>query len=419
MRGCTFARLTARQLLARYPRYLAYGFLHCLSSAVGQTYFVGLFVPAVSAAYGWADGTFAALYSGVTLAAAFLLPAGGAQVDRRPARTVTTALALALAAALCVLAATPHVVLFAAALLVARLGGQAVLPLISSTTVGRYFEAGRGRALALTNVGKSVAEVVVPPAAAALLTGAGFAAVWYAGAAWLALGFLPLTWWLLPRGDAFQRADSAAAAGPKTHVPSGHPSDAPAAASLTVREAFRDRSLRLTLPAYVFAPFVITGVIFNQALVGEARGVSAAAIAWGVSAYGLARTVCVLAGGPVVDRLGAERVLRAVHLPMLAGLALLAFAKSPWALTGFLVLAGMGMGVEGVLWPALWAERYGPRHLGGIKGAIRVFMVLGTAAAPVLFGYGIAALGVRPVLAAALAYGALAVALVWWRGARR
>lgn len=390
----------------RHPRYLAFGFLHFFCSAVGQTFFVSLFVADVTAELAWAEGTFARLYAGVTLLAAGLLPVVGTQVDRRSVRTVSTVTAAALAAGLVALALTRSTWAFAVALLTVRLGGQGVLPLVGSTTVGRFFTEGRGRALSLAIIGVSVAEVIVPPSATAAIGAFGYARVWFAAAGLLLGGFVPLAWWLVRRGDVFQRASAVAAAA--TPTPGG---------SWTRGRALRDPRFRWMAPAYVFTPFAITGIVFNQSLLAEARGFTAAWMALGLSAYGLARAAMTLGGGALADRLGPVRVLRVAYAPALAGLALLALVDARWAVPAFFALAGLTAGAESVAWPALWAGRYGPQHLGSIKSSARVIAVVSTAAAPVAVsaGFGVSP---RQTLLAVAGYGAAAVALLWLGGGR-
>ena len=402
------------RLWRTHPRPLAYGLLHFASSAVGQTFFVSLFVAEVTAAMAWEPDTFAGLYSAVTLAAALALPYVGTLVDRYPVRYVSTAAALTIAVALCGLALAKTTWLFAPALLLARLGGQGVLPLIGSTTVGRYFTAERGRALSATAIGTSLAEVSVPPLAVFAIATYGYGVAWLTAAGYLALVFVPLAWWLIPRHHAFQTAEGAATRGEDTaaDVPVADVLPPRPPRSYTRAEVLADARFRLVVPALVLSPFVLTGLIFNQGLIAEARGYTAAWMALGISCYGVARGAMTLLGGGLIDRYSAERLIQLVAAPMLTGLVVLLLADGAWTIPAFFVLAGLATGAESVVWPALWAERYGPRHLGSIKSATRLLMVLTTAAAPVLFtwvlGYGLPVL-----LAGLLAYAVTAVALVW------
>ncbi len=96
---------------------------------------------------------------------------------------------------------------------------------------------------------------------------------------------------------------------------------------------------------------------------------------------------------------------------MVVGLVCLLVIESEAAVPAFFVLAGATAGSESVLWPALWAERYGPAHLGSIKSATRVLMVLMTAVAPVLFSW-LLGFGLVVLLVSLLGYAVVAVGLV-------
>ncbi len=399
--------MPALDFLLAHPRKIAFGWLHFFGSAVGQTFFVSLFVASVTAEFGWGERTFAGLYSGVTLASAVALPFVGTQVDRHRARYVSTATALALAVALVALALTQNVWVFGVALFVARLGGQGVLPLIGSTTIGRFFDASRGRALSATVIGTALSEIVLPPLVVLGIARLGYALVWVAAAGFMVLVFVPLVWWLVPRRDPFQRASDLVAPGVEV-LPKGVHTQR----SWTRAEVLRDPRFWLVAPAFVLTPFVLTGIIFNQTLVAELRGYTATWMAFGISAYGLARGVMTLSGGALVDGLSAKRLVRFVAAPMLVGLGCLLFIEGEAAVPAFFILAGATAGAESVLWPALWAERYGPAHLGSIKSATRVLMVLMTAVAPVLFSW-LLGFGLGVLLLVLLGYAALAVGLVW------
>ena len=105
------------------PRYLAFGFLHYFFSAVGQTFFISLFVASMTEQMDWADNTFATIYSAVTLVAAFVLPVIGKQIDRTRVRYVSTITALLLLAGTLVLSFSQELALLVVGLFVVRLGG--------------------------------------------------------------------------------------------------------------------------------------------------------------------------------------------------------------------------------------------------------------------------------------------------------
>lgn len=353
----------------------------------------------------WAEGTFAAIYSGVTLVAAFLLPVIGVQVDRLRIRYVSTFTAISLIAALLVLAFTHNVYFLVPALFVARLGGQGVLPLIGSTTIGRYFTAERGRALSTSIIGISVAEVIIPPAAVYLMEQRGYETVWLAMAAAVAVIFLPAIWLLIRRYDNFQRGDTVAEEQAATSP------EVTTETSWTRGQVLKDRRFQLLIPVFIFLPFIFTGLVFNQSVIGDQRGYTAAWMALGLSAYGLTKVFCLLLAGSLTDLHGPAKMLRFAYLPLLVGLAILLFFPGDYSVPVFFGLAGITAGVESVLMPALWAERYGPRFLGSIKSTVRLLVVLAAAAAPIVFSFGFR-WGIEAWLGVILAYGVSCLVLL-------
>ena len=404
------------------PRYLSFGFLHFFFSALGQTFFISLFVARMTAELDWQEQTFPALYSTVTLIAAFLLPLVGQQIDRAKVRYVSTAVGVALLMGTLLLAFSSSFALIAVGLFVVRFGGQGVLPLIGSTTIGRYFDQRRGRALSLSLIGLSVAEVMLPPLTTYTILRYGYGPVWALAGGAVLFVFLPLVWGLVRRNDDFQRAATVAkaqqdAASSGVRVDRGRgPGRKPdvsqvEATSWTRTQVLKDRRFQLILPIVLFIPFVFTGLVFNQSVIAEQRGFTAE-----LMAYGLVRVLFLLFGGDLIDRLGPATLLRYALIPAVLGLLLLIFVPQSWTIPVFFGLAGASAGTDAVMMPALWAERYGPRFLGSIKSTVRLFVVVSSAAAPLVFSYGLR-WGLEAWLAVLVGYGVLCLAgaQVEWR----
>jgi MFS family permease len=374
------ALATYFSLLQRAPRYLLYGFLHFFASSVGQTFFISLFVLDITKRMDWAEGTFAYVYSGITLAAAFLLPLVGKQIDRIRIRYVSLATASFLAIACFVISDTNHPVVLVAGLFVVRLGGQGIMPLIGSTTIGRYFTSERGKALSLSLIGIPVAEIIIPSLVVWILAQYGFSTAWIIAGFSMAAVFIPAVWLLIKKRDAFQTAAATATlladSSEKTLT------------SWTRNEVLKDARFRVLFPLLLFTPFVMTGMMFNQAIIGQKLTVAAESLALAISCYGFARVCCILFGGSLTDHFGPEALPKFAFTPMLLGLVLFALSQNQWGVFAFYALAGVTAGIESVIWPALWSQRYGPQHLGTIKSTLRVFMVVISAIAPVAFSLG-------------------------------
>lgn len=364
-------------LLRTHPRYLGYGFLHYFFSFAGQTFFIGLFVAALSERLGWANTDFSRAYALVTLLSALVLPHIGRFIDRFRARYVSTAAGIGIALGCALMALTTHWLPFTVGLFLTRMGGQGVLTLIGATTIGRFFSAGRGQALSLSIVGVSVAEILLPPAAVALLLAVGLTGSWLLIGGSLLLVFVPLLWLLVPRYDTFQTALATAAQN------AGEQPD------YSRRHVLRDRRFYTFLPVILFPPFFLTGAFLNQNLIADARGWSLAWMAWCFSAFGIARVGAIFGTGRLVDQWGAPRLVRLLLLPTLGATLGLLYWPTPLAGIIFMLLAGLSAGAASVTGPALWAELYGQRHLGAIKSMITMLIVISSAIAPPVFSYGL------------------------------
>ena len=391
-------------LLRHHPRYLAFGFLHYFFSFAGQTFFIGLFVAAFGQRLGWDNTTFAQVYAGVTLTSAFLLPQIGKLIDRFPVRYVSTVTATAIAIGGSLLATQSAWPLFTLGLLLVRMGGQGVLTLTGATTIGRFFVAGRGQALSLSIIGVSVAEILLPPLFVGLLLVIGLTGTWLLIAGCLLGVFVPAVWLLIPRRDAFQTAAGVAQQSESEQQ------------AYSRRQVLRDRRFYAFLPAILFPPFFLTGTFLNQNLIAASKGWTLAWIAWCFSAFGISRVAAIFGTGTLVDRLGAQAVVRFFLLPVIIGTVLLAYWSAPAAGMVFMALAGVSGGAAGVTGPALWAELYGQRYLGAIKSMVAMVTVFASAIAPPIFSYGLGALPLPTFMNAMAALAVAAVLAANWPG---
>lgn len=165
-------------------------------------------------------------------------------------------------------------------------------------------------------------------------------------------------------------------------------------------------------------PFTLTAIFFHQAAFAAQRGWSLSLLAGAFSVYAASHLCALAAAGPLVDRLGAGRALPLALTPMILGLLVLAYVPGTLAAPLYLGLVGMSQGLAATAGGAIWAERYGVRHLGAIRSMNQAIMVVSTAIAPVLLGYFLDQAVTVSSLALALAASAAAAALLARMGGR-
>ena len=355
---------------------VAFGLLAMALSGFGQTFFIAVLGADIRAAFDLSHSFYGGVYSAATLVSALLLLRTGHWVDRWSLTRVTvTALGL-LALGCTLIGIAGHVAVLAAGFVLVRFGGQGLIAHIGITTAGRHFQLHRGKAIACTAIGLPIAEAVLPLSALLLLGLGGWRVPWWVAAAALVVVAVPLMALLASR---IRPVTSTTQQGDTRHTPNEP-------ISFTRGEALRDPGFYVLLPAALMGPFIVTAVLFHQVALADATGWSVELIASAFTGYALGHVAALLLAGPLVDRLGAHRVLPLAILPMALGLIALAIGGPAWVAFAYLGLTGVTTGLTGTAGGALWAERYGVQHLGAIRAVAQAIMVISTAVAPITLG---------------------------------
>lgn len=134
-------------------------------------------------------------------------------------------------------------------------------------------------------------------------------------------------------------------------------------------------------------PFIVTGILFHQVHLVETKGWTLAGFAATYPLFAASSTVVSLSIGPLVDRLGAFRLLPFYLLPLVGGLVVLSLGQGAWVAPLFMLLLGSTSGAATIVLGALWPELYGTAHLGSIRSLVMAAVVVSTALAPGAMGF--------------------------------
>lgn len=387
------------------PRFLAFGFVMTFASSIGQTYFIGVFGPAVRADFALSHTAWSAIYMAGTLMSAALLPWSGRQIDRLALRSYTVLVCLALVLAAAVMAAVPTAAWLVLAVFLLRQAGQGLASHVGTTAMARYFEADRGKAVALASLGFSVGEALLPLLAVLAIAAMGWRATYATVAVGLGLVLLPAVLWLLRTHEGRHRAHLARV----SQVASGQA----ASPSWSRAQVLRDGRFYLLLPAVLAPSFIVTALFFHHLELAVAKGWGVAWITGSYWVYALGSVLAALAAGPLIDRVTAARVLPGFLLPMVLGLLVVwAFDGALWALP-YLFLVGLTSGIAYTAVTAFWAEVYGVGHLGAIRALVVSVSVFASALGPLAMGAMMdAGISVGAVCGLFALYGLFATALI-------
>jgi MFS family permease len=360
-------------------RFLGFGFTMAFASSVGQTFFIGVFGPAVRAEFDLSHTSWSAIYTAGTLLSAVMLTWTGPQIDRMPLKRYATFVCVALVVAAAFMAQVPAAAWLVLAIFLLRQSGQGLASHVSTTSMARYFEGDRGKAVAIASLGFAAGESLLPFAAVLGIAVLGWRDSYNAAAILLALGLLPAVWWLLRHHDARhgQHLDRLA------RQTAGR---AAAARFWSRAQVLRHGTFYLLLPAVLAPSFISTALFFHHLEVAAVKGWSAAWITGNYWVFAAGAVLASLAAGPLIDRHSAARVLPGFLAPMALGLLVLwGFEQAVWALP-YLFLLGLTSGIAFTAVTALWAEIYGVRNLGAIRSLVTSLSVLSSALGPLFMG---------------------------------
>jgi MFS family permease len=393
-------------------RLLLFGFVMTFGSSLGQTYFIGLFGGDIRSDLALSHGDFGAIYSAATLASAVLLLWTGSLIDRLELSHYAYLVVIGLAAGCLMMSVSKGVIALFLGILVLRHFGQGLMGMAGATTMVRYLDHQKGKANALSGMGYSLSEAILPSLVIAQLAVMSWRQSWVAWAVLLGLT-VPLATLILLRGHKLRHVAYLESISVRQDQPTPGQQR-----QWTRGEVIRDPLFYLFMPALLAQPMLFTGFMFHQVHLVEVKGWSLET--WGslYILYALVSTIVKLGAGLLVDRYGAIRLAPLICLPLGLGLLFLASANSILVAVLFMVLLAISIGAYSTLSSPFFAEMYGSLHLGSIKSLATASMVFSSAIAPVLMGWMIdAGVSMNSMALASAVYVLLASLSAWWASA--
>lgn len=375
-----------RLLIPRLPFFYGWVILGCvccagLSRQGGAVATLSVFVAPMTREFGWSRTAISGAVSLGGVLAAILSPHIGRMLDREGARRVLCWAVLTTGCANLALSQISALWMFYALFVVARLNFAVPFDLGIYGAVSNWFVARRPFAMSIATAGMTVGLVVLPMIAQfAADHGGTWRNGWFAiGVTVLVVGFVP-TFLLMVRqpedvGLVPDRAHAATAAG----TPSAEP-------SFTRAEALRTRAFWLLSLFTLLAYPVQAGVSLHQAPFLIERGVSPTVAASVVGLFSFVSGVASLGFGILPARVTVR--LRLAMVGLLLSLGALTMQAVHGAGMGFLAAGVFGLGIGGLLsmLPLAWADYYGRRSYGAIRGIALSVQVLAQASGPLLSG---------------------------------
>ncbi|MEM7268993.1 MAG: MFS transporter [Pseudomonadota bacterium] len=352
-------------------RWLSAGVLITGATGFGQTFYISIFAPHFREEFSLSHGDWGLIYMIATLASAAAITQTGRLSDHFRARTLAPAVILLFALVCVGVSLTTSVVFFAFLIFGLRWCGQGMLSHIGVVAMGKWFRAGRARALAMANLGFSAAEAALPALALSLIAVVGWRTTWQLSAIALLI-VAPIIWVLLLR-ERSPKATAEEQGGPGI-LENRH---------WTRTEMMRTWLFWAMFPGLIALSWIGTVVFFQIAPLTEEKGWDM--FAYAATAYPVFSALAVLSSffiGSWADRVGALHLLPYYLLGWAIACVLIGAADSLQFGIFAMAVAGVGTASAMIVVGAIFAELYGARHLGGIKAIYAAGSVLASALGP-------------------------------------
>ncbi len=349
---------------------------------------LSIFVQPMTAEFGWSITGMSAAVSLGGLLAALTSPVLGPMLDRHGARAILCLAVLTTGVCTMALSLTQSLAYFIFFFCIARMNFAGPFDLGIYGAINNWFVRLRGVATSIATAALMVGLVAMPLIAQAAIIVDGWRLGWIAvGTSVLLVGFIP-NWLLMVRRpeDMALEPDGGSRSQGSPTGDAKPTSDGAEEPQFTRAQALRTPAFWL-LSLYTALVYPVqAGVSLHQAPHLIERGIDATEAALMISLFSLTSGVC-----GVVFGLLARRVPIQVSLALSAtGLAATAYGMIELATTleGYATAALFGFAIGGVLTilPIAWADFFGRRSFGAIRGIALSIQVMAQASGPLISG---------------------------------
>ncbi len=361
--------------LSLNKKILLFGFIFTFFSSFGQSFFLGLFNPSIRNELYISHGQFGTIYAIATICSSIVLIWFGKKIDEYKLLNYSIVVIGILFFSSVFFSFINNIYVLVVAIFLMRFSGQGLMSHTSSTTISRYFNKRRGRALSGIWFGLSLAEFILPVLIVFLLTFYSWRTIWHF------ISIIIIT--VLPLVVSYTIKNITIDSREGTNIKNKNFIDIKSWKRSEVLKDFRFYIIALNMLAL---PWIATGVFIYQSFIAESKLWNIYVIPKSFMIYSIISILTLIFSGFLVDKFTSRKLIPFVNMPLLIGLIILYLFDNPFYAYIFFGLMGISNGLANVLGSSLWAEIYGVRFLGGIRALTTALMVFSTAFGTALFG---------------------------------
>ncbi|MBD1149960.1 MFS transporter [Pelagibacterales bacterium SAG-MED29] len=360
--------------LSLNKKVIIYGFIFTFFSSFGQSFFLGLFNAPIRNELGITHGQFGNIYATATIFSSLLLIWVGKKIDEYQIIYYSFFVIILLFLSSLFFSLINSIYFLAVGIFLMRFSGQGLMSHASTTTISRFFERSRGKALSTIWFGLSFAEFILPVLITYLFLIYSWRTVWQ-GISILIILFLPFVVLNTIRHIKLDSREKDQSQNKKIKIKSWRRKD--------VIKDYRFYIVSLNMLAM---PWIATGVFVFQSYIAESKMWNIYTIPKAFMVYSIASIITLFFSGFLVDKFTSRKLIPLMNIPLLLSTFVLFYYEHEISAFIFLGLIGISNGLANVLGSSTWAEIYGVKFIGSIKALTTAFMVFSTAFGTAVFG---------------------------------
>ena len=361
--------------LSLNKKILLFGFIFTFFSSFGQSFFLGLFNPSIRNELDISHGQFGTIYAIATICSSIILIWFGKKIDEYKLLNYSIIVIGILFFSSVFFSFINNIYVLVVAIFLMRFSGQGLMSHTSSTTISRYFNKRRGRALSGIWFGLSLAEFILPVLIIYLLSIYNWKNIWMVISG-IVIIFLPIASYILLKNI---NLDSREVTNDKNYKDEN-------IKQWKRIEVLKDYRFYIVGANMLAMPWIATGVFVYQSFILESKNWGPYIIAQSFMAYSILSVITLFFSGFLIDKFSSRKILIYMNIPLLLAALILIYFKNPISSFVFLGLIGISNGFANVLGSSTWAEIYGVKYIGSIKALTTALMVFATAFGTALFG---------------------------------
>ena len=355
-------------------KVIVFGFIFTFFSSFGQSFFLGLFNSSIREALSISHGQFGSIYASATLLSSIVLVWIGKKIDDVNILKFASYVIIFLSASCFIFSKISSIIFLFIGIFLMRLAGQGLSSHTATTTISRFFERNRGRALSTCWLGLSLAEFTLPVLIVFLLTFIEWRDIWISISI-LVIIILPIISYVLVKDVKLETREKSSVSENTKEIRQWK--------RIEVLKDYRFYIISITMLAM---PWIATGSFVYQSFITTSKGWGPYIIAQSFMAYSILSVITLFISGFLIDKFSSRKLLIYMNIPLLFATFVLFYFNAQISSFFFFGLLGITNGLANVLGSSTWAEIYGVRFIGSIKALTTALMVFATAFGTALFG---------------------------------